>query len=363
MKRSSRSGRCGRPAGSPLRETSATSSSPCSSWSVTADRLAARNARRIRAAPFFSRALISRGAVMGVALSLAPIANVRSDVFGSKRSRWLTTSSSCRSALRSGSFSCRPRGVITMPLPEAAGVRSGSPNTSRSRASCADSAGWLMPSRSAARVTLRSSSRTLRDASKGRLWALISIEIMPHMPSIDFSYHTASLREARWLRRAEIVGPGRKRFEHEWPPRGRGLGHPCDRDLRTGLCAGLPVSGLGSGGAGAASRADDSGLLRCGRRALHRQRAQLGREDAPSHHPDRLLRRQLQEPPGAAALSSAEPSLPRASEGGRRRARGGRLCHVHASACRSLRLEHASRRRPLGADLPERALSVLEGGI
>src|SRR5262249_15805442 len=40
----------------------------------------------------------------------------------------LTTSSSCRSASRKGSFSCRPRGVSTMPLPEAAGVSSGSPN-------------------------------------------------------------------------------------------------------------------------------------------------------------------------------------------------------------------------------------------
>jgi glyoxylase-like metal-dependent hydrolase (beta-lactamase superfamily II) len=37
--------------------------------------------------------------------------------------------------------------------------------------------------------------------------------------------------------------------------------------------------------------------------------------------------------------------------------------HVHASACRPCRLEHAARQRPLGADLPEGALRVRQGRV
>ena len=40
-----------------------------------------------------------------------------------------------------------------------------------------------------------------------------------------------------------------------------------------------------------------------------------------------------------------------------------RLCHVHASACRSCRLEHAAGERPLGADLPEGALRVRQDRV
>jgi glyoxylase-like metal-dependent hydrolase (beta-lactamase superfamily II) len=40
-----------------------------------------------------------------------------------------------------------------------------------------------------------------------------------------------------------------------------------------------------------------------------------------------------------------------------------RLCHVHASACRPCRLEHAARQRPLGADLSEGALRVRQDRV
>src|SRR6476659_2907171 len=40
-----------------------------------------------------------------------------------------------------------------------------------------------------------------------------------------------------------------------------------------------------------------------------------------------------------------------------------RFRDVHASACRSRRMEHAARKRPLGADLSERALPIRQERI
>ena len=53
----------------------------------------------------------------------------------------------------------------------------------------------------------------------------------------------------------------------------------------------------------------------------------------------------------------------RGARGGRLFGRRHRLRDVHASACRSRRLEHAAGKRPLGADLPEGALRVRQAGI
>ena len=53
----------------------------------------------------------------------------------------------------------------------------------------------------------------------------------------------------------------------------------------------------------------------------------------------------------------------RALARGRLLRRRHRLCHVHASACRSCRLEHAAGERPLGADLPEGALRVRQDRV
>ena len=53
-----------------------------------------------------------------------------------------------------------------------------------------------------------------------------------------------------------------------------------------------------------------------------------------------------------------ETQVPRAAEGGRRRARPGRHGDVHPSACRSCRLEHQARERQVGADLQERQVCV-----
>ena len=44
-------------------------------------------------------------------------------------------------------------------------------------------------------------------------------------------------------------------------------------------------------------------------------------------------------------------------------ARGHGLCAVHASACRSRRLEHATCRRPMGPHVPERPLPVRPPGV
>ena len=87
---------------------------------------------------------------------------------------------------------------------------------------------------------------------------------------------------------------------------------------------------------------------------------QLGAEDAPPHHPDRHLRRQPQGAPDAAALPHAEPALHGELRQGRPEGRGHRLRAVHAPARRSRRLEHQARQRPLGADLPQRQVRVLQ---
>ena len=57
-------------------------------------------------------------------------------------------------------------------------------------------------------------------------------------------------------------------------------------------------------------------------------------------------------------LAQSRHAVPQPAQGLRLPARIGRLRDVHASACRSRRLEHQAGRRPLGADLPQCALSV-----
>ena len=106
-----------------------------------------------------------------------------------------------------------------------------------------------------------------------------------------------------------------------------------------------------------------------GRRARRQRRADpvlpvLRREDAAPHHPDRQLHRQRQ---AAAAASEMEHEDRRHlhARAGRRRLfrRRHRLRDVHASACRPCRLEHAAGKRPLGADLSERALRVRQDRV
>jgi hypothetical protein len=54
-------------------------------------------------------------------------------------------------------------------------------------------------------------------------------------------------------------------------------------------------------------------------------------------------------------------NLPFLDGGGRCISGNGRLCLLHPSPCRSLRLEHAAGRRPLGADISECQIRVLQG--
>ena len=106
-----------------------------------------------------------------------------------------------------------------------------------------------------------------------------------------------------------------------------------------------------------------------GRRARCQRRADpvlpvLCGEDAASHHPDRQLHRQRQAAAAAAEMEHEDRRHLRARAGCRRDFRRRyRLCHVHASACRSCRLEHAARQRPLGADLPQGALRVRQDRV
>ena len=63
--------------------------------------------------------------------------------------------------------------------------------------------------------------------------------------------------------------------------------------------------------------------------------------------------------PDAAVLEHDEfRSLREEPRGQRIRRERNRFCHVHASAHRSCRVEHAARERPVGADLPEGALRI-----
>ena len=87
--------------------------------------------------------------------------------------------------------------------------------------------------------------------------------------------------------------------------------------------------------------------------------AELSGAHAAPHDPDRCLRRQPQgaaEPPAVA--SEDRRRLPAGARRARGRARGHRLRDVHPPARRPRRLEHAARGRPLGPDLPQRALRV-----
>ena len=87
-------------------------------------------------------------------------------------------------------------------------------------------------------------------------------------------------------------------------------------------------------------------------------------EDAASHHPDRQLHRQRQAAAAAAEMEHEDRRHLRARAGRRRDfGRRHRLRHVHASACRPCRLEHAAGKRPLGADLPEGALRVRQDRV
>ena len=82
-------------------------------------------------------------------------------------------------------------------------------------------------------------------------------------------------------------------------------------------------------------------------------------QHAAPQHPGRHLRRQPQAATDAAVLAHDEVRSLREEPGrhglGRRRHR---FRHVHASAHRPCRLEHAARQRPLGADLPQGALRL-----
>ena len=90
------------------------------------------------------------------------------------------------------------------------------------------------------------------------------------------------------------------------------------------------------------------------------QHPQLGAQDPAPHHPDRHLRRQSQGAPRPAALPHAQPALHGELRQGRAEGGGHRLRAVHAPARRPRRLEYAARQRPLGADLPQRQVRVLQ---
>ena len=89
---------------------------------------------------------------------------------------------------------------------------------------------------------------------------------------------------------------------------------------------------------------------------LDLQLSYLRRQDRASHDPDQFLPRQRQGASDAAAIPSHAHVLSRRSRPRRGQARGCRLCDVHASALGPCRLEHPARQRPLGPDLPQRAL-------
>ena len=75
-------------------------------------------------------------------------------VCGSNTRSSLNSSSAARRMLAAGSTMRRAWSVGTMLAPER--TKSGSPESSRRRLSMADTAGWCMPRRTAARETLRS---------------------------------------------------------------------------------------------------------------------------------------------------------------------------------------------------------------
>ena len=84
-------------------------------------------------------------------------------------------------------------------------------------------------------------------------------------------------------------------------------------------------------------------------------RPELSGADAAPQHPHRLMRGQPQAATRAADVEYArQRSLRKEPRCGRRRRRRHRFRHVHTSARRPCRLEHAARERPLGADLPQR---------
>ena len=77
-------------------------------------------------------------------------------VCGSKPRASLNKTSAERRMLALGSIMRRAASVGTMPEPDR--TSNGSPDNSRSRLSAAETAGWYMPRRMAARETLRSVS-------------------------------------------------------------------------------------------------------------------------------------------------------------------------------------------------------------
>ena len=84
----------------------------------------------------------------------------------------------------------------------------------------------------------------------------------------------------------------------------------------------------------------------------------------PLDDPDRQLHRQRQGPSDPGPLAPQDRyRLHGRPGGGRRLGRGYRLRHVHPSAPGSCGLEHQAAGRPVGPDLPERALCILAQGV
>ena len=79
-----------------------------------------------------------------------------------------------------------------------------------------------------------------------------------------------------------------------------------------------------------------------------------------AENPDRRVLRQQPHARDAAVVEHAQHALARAARRRGRAAGRDRSGDVHASASRSRRLEHTAEGRPLGADVSERALRVLE---
>ena len=98
---------------------------------------------------------------------------------------------------------------------------------------------------------------------------------------------------------------------------------------------------------------------RSGERTSHHHHPELSHSPGRPDDPGRLLFRQRQRGAGAAGVSPRQMALARTAGRRRRQAGGHRHRAVHAPACRSRRLEHAARQRPLGADVSQRALSDL----
>ncbi|MHC2290786.1 hypothetical protein ACVIJW_006656 [Bradyrhizobium barranii subsp. barranii] len=128
-----------------------------------------------------------------------------------------------------------------------------------------------------------------------------------------------------------------------------GTGHAAGIDGRgAGREPGMDAAGQGAGRAG---RAAPVLPVLCG-------------EDAAPHHFDRQLHRQRQAAPAAAEMEHEDRRyVPARTQRRRVRGRRHRFRDVHASACRSRRLEHAARERPLGTDFPEGALRLRQAGI